>query len=319
MSNLVISTPGAMSQAKTEITEDLYRQFVDYLQVTQKTKDTYTRALRQLMRHFSFKGITQPTRADLIAWREELRATGHQPTTVQSYLAAARGFFDWTEEMGLYPNIARRVKSPKVSPLHKKDNLTAQQAQDVLNHVKRDALRGLRDYALLALMLTTGMRTIEITRANVEDLRPRGDSTVLYVQGKGREDKAEYVKIMQPTEAAIREYLRARGDVSGDAPLFASISNHGRGRRLSTRSVSGLVKARLIEAGYNSKRLTAHSLRHTAVTLSFSAGKPAPEVQEFARHTSLNTTMIYNHELSMEKNTCAEAVTRAIFPFFFKG
>lgn len=314
MSELVISTPGAMTAAaKMTITEELYKQFIEYLQVSQKTKDTYTRALRQLMRYFSFRGITQPTRADLIAFREDLKDTGHKPTTVQNYITAARVFFGWTEEAGLYPNIAQRVKGAKVSIMHKKDNLTARQALDILTSVKRDALRGLRDYALMTLMLTTGMRTIEISRANVEDLRPKGDLTVLYVQGKGRDDKAEYVKVSAMTEAAIREYLRARGDVGGSAPLFASTSNHSRGGRLSTRSISGIVKARFIEAGYNSDRLTAHSLRHTAVTLSLLAGKPITEVQEFARHANINTTMIYNHALTAEKNSCADAITRAIF------
>lgn len=314
MSEAVISMHEVTLQRRAALTEELYKQFTDYLQVSQKTKDTYTRALRQLMRHFSANGITQPTRADLIAFRDALRDSGHKATTIQNYMAAARGFFAWTEDAGLYPNIARRVKGAKIGHEHKRDNLTAKQAQDVLNHVKRDALRGVRDYALLMLMLTAGLRTVEVSRANVEDLRARGDITVLYVQGKGRDEKDAFVKIRPHTETAIREYLRARGDVGGDAPLFTSISNHGRGRRLSTRSISGIVKERLIEAGYNSDRLTAHSLRHTAITLSFAAGKTAPEVQEFARHANINTTMIYNHSLSAERNSCADAVERALFP-----
>lgn len=48
---------------------------------------------------------------------------------------------------------------------------------------------------MLSLMPTTGLRTIEMARANMEDLRIVGDCTVLYVQGKGCAEKAEYVKI----------------------------------------------------------------------------------------------------------------------------
>ena len=66
-------------------------------------------------------------------------------------------------------------------------------------------------------------------------------------------------------------------------------------------------------AGYDSARLTAHSLRHTAVTLSLLAGKDITEVQQFARHKNIETTMIYNHALDKAKNTCSKAVESAIF------
>jgi integrase/recombinase XerC len=74
-----------------------------------------------------------------------------------------------------------------------------------------------------------------------------------------------------------------------------------------------MVKNRLKEAGYNSERLTAHSLRHTAVTLSLLAGKDITEVQQFARHANIATTMIYNHSLDKAKNSCSEAIAKAIF------
>lgn len=67
------------------------------------------------------------------------------------------------------------------------------------------------------------------------------------------------------------------------------------------------------KAGYDTPRLTAHSMRHTAVTLSLLAGKDITEVQQFARHESINTTMIYNHALDKEKNGCSEAISSSIF------
>ena len=103
-----------------------------------------------------------------------------------------------------------------------------------------------------------------------------------------------------------------RGTTDETEPLFTSLSNHNRGERLTTRSISGIVKSRLKKAGYNSSRLTAHSLRHTAVTLSLLAGKNLAEVQQFARHINISTTMIYNHALDKSKNGCSEAITKAI-------
>jgi integrase/recombinase XerC len=162
-------------------------------------------------------------------------------------------------------------------------------------------------------MVTGGLRDIEVARANIGDLRTAGENTVLYVQGKGHVEKTQYVRLNEPTEKAIRAYLKEREGASDDAPLFASTSNNSTGKRLSTRSISGTVKTRLRNAGFNSARLTAHSLRHTAVTLSLLAGKGLDEVQQFARHASLQTTMIYNHSLDQAKNTCSEAIAKAIF------
>ena len=98
--------------------------------------------------------------------------------------------------------------------------------------------KGKRDYAMIALMVTGGLRTIEVSRANIEDLGIRGNSTVLYVQGKGRTEKAEYVKISPETEGFIREYLQARENTAGSAPLFSSTSNNSKGGTMTTRSIS---------------------------------------------------------------------------------
>lgn len=106
-------------------------------------------------------------------------------------------------------------------------------------------------------------------------------------------------------------YLQVRGTTGETEPLFTSLSNN-KGQRLTTRSISGIVKERLKNAGYNSSRLTVHSLRHTAVTLSLLAGKDLAEVQQFARHVNITTTMIYNHALDKAKNSCSEAITEAI-------
>lgn len=66
-------------------------------------------------------------------------------------------------------------------------------------------------------------------------------------------------------------------------------------------------------AGYDSDRLTAHSLRHTAITLSLKNGESLQEVQQFARHTNINTTLIYAHNLEREQNTCSNTISNSIF------
>ena len=292
---------------------NIFERFINYLDASPKTVETYKKALRQFFYYLGVHGIRQPQREDVLAFRDDLKASGLKPTTVQNYITATRIFFKWTEQEGLYPNIAEHVKGAKLDKNHKKDYLTSRQAKEVLAGVQTDSEEGLRNYAILSLMVTGGLRTIEVSRADVGDLRTVGENTVLFVQGKGREEKTEYIKISAPVEKAIRSYLKARENVEEGQPLFTSTSNNSRGKRITTRTVSGVVKTALRNAGYDSARLTAHSLRHTAITLALLAGREITEVQQFARHANLNTTMIYNHALDQAKNGCSDAITNAIF------
>ena len=292
---------------------NIFEHFINYLDASPKTVETYKKALRQFFNYLGLHGIRQPQREDVLAFRDDLKASGLKPTTVQNYITATRIFFKWTAQEGLYPNIAEHVKGAKLDKNHKKDYLTSRQAKEVLANIKTDTEEGLRNYAILSLMVTGGLRTIEVSRADVGDLRTVGENTVLFVQGKGREEKTEYIKISAPVEKAIRTYLKARDLTTEEQPLFTSTSNNSRGKRITTRTVSSIVKTALKNAGYDSARLTAHSLRHTAITLALLAGREITEVQQFARHANLNTTMIYNHALDQAKNGCSDAITNAIF------
>ena len=292
---------------------NIFERFINYLDASPKTVETYKKALRQFFNYIGVHGIRKPQREDVLAFRDDLKASGLKPTTVQNYITATRIFFKWTEQEGLYPNIAEHVKGAKLDKNHKKDYLTSRQAKEVLANVETDTEEGLRNYAILSLMVTGGLRTIEVSRADVGDLRTGGENTVLFVPGKGREEKTEYIKISAPVEKAIRSYLKARENVEEGQPLFTSTSNNSRGKRITTRTVSAIVKNALKNAGYDSARLTAHSLRHTAITLALLAGREITEVQQFARHANLNTTMIYNHALDQAKNGCSDAITNAIF------
>lgn len=312
MNEITVYAPGELVAPQT-ITEDLFSRFTAYIDAKPKTVQTYTRAIRQFYAFLYRRGITQPQRADILAFRDELKATGHKPTTVQNYITATRLFFQWTAQEGIYPNIAEHIKGATLSKDHKKDYLTSKQVKRVLASIDRSTIQGKRDYAMLALMITGGLRTIEVSRADIQDIRTVGDDSALFIQGKGRDEKEEYVKIQPPVEDAIREYLKARGLADMRDPLFASTSNNSKGGRLTTRSVSGIVKDRLVAAGYDSSRLTAHSLRHTAVTLSLLGGEDLQKVQQFARHSNLATTMIYAHNLDRAKNKCEATISNAIF------
>lgn len=290
----------------------LLDRFFMFIDVKQKSADTYKKATKQFIRYLSENGITEPTRETIISWREYLRVE-HKPTTIQLYLTAVKLFFTWLEQEGLYKNIANKVKGVKIQKGHKKDSLTTNQSKEVLSEIDTTTAKGKRDYAIVALLLTTGLRTIEIVRADIADLRTVGDSTVLFILGKGRDEKNEYVKVAPQVEKAIREYLKTREVKDESEPLFTSTSNENKGERLTTRTISKIAKTSLVNAGLNSDRLTAHSFRHTAGTLALMNGAELTQVQQLLRHTNINTTMIYLHSIDRAKNNSEAIVANAIF------
>lgn len=295
-----------------EVTESLCTSFLRYLEVSPKSIETYERALRPFFRFLQTRGMVHPQRSDVVAYREVLKQT-HQPATVQSYLTALKLFFQWLEQCGFYPNIAEHIKGPKLLRWHKKGYLTSDQAKAVLACVSGGSFREKRDYAILALLFTGGLRTIEISRANRGDLRIAGDALVLWVQGKGRIEKSDAVKVPIPVERAIRAYLAARGECDAFEPLFATISNNHKGGRMTTRAISGLVKTAFRKAGLDRSDLTAHSTRHTAVTLALLGGQRLEAVQRFARHEKLETTLVYAHHLEQMHSQCEATIAKAIF------
>lgn len=294
------------------ISAELFYRWTSYIDAKPKTVETYSRAIKQFITYLQDNGISQPQRSDILAYRDSLKAD-HKPSTVQGYIMAVKQFFRWAEQEGIYPNVASHVKGAKIDKGFKKDYLTSAQVGQLLQTIDRDTLKGKRDYAMLALMVTTGLRTVEVARANIEDLRTVGDFTALYIQGKGHEERTDYVKVEPPVEAAIRSYLAARGKAGATEPLFTSIAHRNGGQRMTTRSVSRVAKENMVAADLNSDRLTAHSLRHTTATLNLLNGGTPEETRQLLRHSNLNTTLIYSHALERANNNSEARVAAAIF------
>ena len=284
--------------------------------ISDNSLSTYESAYRSFLKYLSDNRITDPTVSDFIAYRDSLKEE-HTPNTVQLYVTALRQFFRWTGRNMLYPDIGDGIKGARVDRLPKRDYLTAEHCRTVLEHILGDETcdeeTRARDHAMLSLMMVCGLRDIEVSRADWGDIRTSGGSWILAVQGKGREDKTEFVVLPDRVREILNEYRSIIGPVGQEDPIFRSLSNRGRDGRLSTRSISRIVKNRLIDAGFDSPRLSAHSLRHSSITLALESGVSLEEVQQHARHRSMSTTLIYDHALKAEKNRSSGAASDAIF------
>ena len=308
---LTVPNGNAVAQAAA-ITDELARKFIGFIDASPQSVATYRASIRRMLEFFRARNITRPTRADILQYRDALKAQ-YKPASVALHMTAARLFFRWTAQEGLYPNISDHVKGAKLDRGHKKDYLTSGQVKEVFSTTEGTDTASKRDRAIIAIMVTAGLRCIEICRANIEDVRTAGDSAALYIQGKGHTERTDYIKLAAPVEKALRDYLSDRGETDGKAPLFVSDSNNSKGQRITTRSVSRLVKNHMRAAGYDSERLTAHSLRHTAATLNLLNGATLEETKQLLRHSNINTTLIYSHALERAANNSETRIAAAVF------
>ena len=292
--------------------EDMFYRFIQFVDVSEASIKTYRNGIRVFLKYLSDNSINTPTRETILSYKKYLSQNKSASTTAL-YLSSLRRFFSWCDSEGLYPNITAGVKSPRIDNSHKKDAFSAQQIRRIIAGIERKTLKGKRDYAIFALTAATGLRTCEVIRADICDIRSINGENCLFIQGKGRTSKSDFVKLSEHVMCAIQDYLKSRGQVSENEPLFASVSHRNSGGRMTTRSVSRICKHAMRSAGYDSSRLTAHSLRHSAVTLALLAGLPIHEVSQFARHSSINVTLIYSHDIERLKSKCENAISNAIF------
>ena len=238
--------------------------FLSECDIRDNSRTVYRRELRNFFQWIGDTGrtISQLSRADIIAFKDSMLNT-HSNLTVAGYLVALRKFYEWTEGNKLYPNIAKGIKSPKRKNAYLKEHLREKQIEEFLNHFKGNV----RDYAIANLMLRTGLRTIEVVRANIEDITYKGGQRILKVWGKGRDDKDSFVVLTNKAYSPIKEYLDTRKSVTLKEPLFISTSNRNLQGRLTTRTISKICKEGLKAIGLDAHEYTAHSLRHTTAVM----------------------------------------------------
>jgi len=298
--DIVVKQAQDVATVSPQRIEELVDRFIEAQDVKQSSKLLYRRTLKQYFNWVESKSylLSEIARPQLLEYKEELLSSGMSSLTVGSYITSVRRFYEWTEANKYYPNVAKGIKTPKRKQQFKKQPLLPDQATALLSYYKNKALR---DFAIVNLLLRTGLRTIEVVRANVEDITFKGSKRVLLVHGKGRDEKDNFVLLTDKTYQPIAEYLAKRGKVSPSDPLFVSLSNNSKGHRLTTRSISKIAKEGLKAIGLDERAYTAHSLRHTTAVNILRAGGSLEQAQMTLRHSNPATTQIYTSTLTEER------------------
>lgn len=274
--------------------EELIHPFIAAQDISLTSRNTYLNALTQFLRWCQEKSITHPKHETVLSYKFWLDSKQLSSYTKAVYIVVIRRFFLWTEEHDLYKNIARKVKGIKrYNKSHQKESLSINALKKLLGSIDRFDLLGKRDFALINILVRTGLRLKEVACATLEDMYEQRGEMLLWIHGKGRSSKDEFVLLTPQTLASLHEYLQARVIKSEKEPLFTSLSDRNYGKKLTIFSLSRIIKDRLRGAGFDSKRITAHSLRHTFGVLSMQAGASLYEVQLAMRHTAPTTTQLY--------------------------
>ena len=180
---------------------------------------------------------------------------------------------------------------PRRNRDYQKKGLVLDQVKKLMNVFDQKTLKGKRDYAIVSLMIRSGLRCSEIVRLSVGDVMEESGKLGVMVQGKGRNDK-EFLPVSDKIAEALSQYLLTR-KLNDKDPLFTSVAYNNLGGRMTPNSVSWMVKSKLKSIGIDDKNITAHSLRHTYAQMLFRVDTNLYEVQQRMRHTSSKVTEIY--------------------------
>ncbi|MEM6326891.1 MAG: tyrosine-type recombinase/integrase [Bacteroidota bacterium] len=240
---------------------------------------------------------------------EQLQSEGYAPSTLRRHVASLRGFFAWLIALGaidtnpadrhLVRRIARSGGSDRVITVLSRD-----QARRLVETVDMTVDSGVRDRALLLTLLYCVLRRSEAAAMNYEHIQPVGRYWVLELPStKGGAN--QFVKVPVAVQDAIHDTQRCYGWNKG--PIWRSLSNNSRGRRLSPSSIYRIVSKAATRAGIQAV-VGAHTLRHTGCTLAIEAGATVQQVQTHARHKNLETTMMYVHQRDKLGDSAADYI-----------
>ena len=281
--------------------EQYIEKFLEYIDVSNNTIKEYAAGLKRFFNYCHENKIVEIERQDVINFRESLKSSKKEASTINLYLASVKNFFKWLEYEGVYKDITRNVKSLPVERGHKREAVTVEQLKTMLSFCKDS-----RERLILLITITTGLRCNELRNIMVKDFVERNNAICLYVLGKARAGlKTDYVVIPNELYEEVKTYIKENNITDY---LFVSNSNNNKGNLMSNRAIRDIVNKIYHKAGMNSSSYVFHSLRHGFCNISLMNDVDIVEVSKAMRHKSIQTTMTYVRDIEAKDNKCFATV-----------
>lgn len=277
---------------------DWLREFVTGLSKTDlspKTVDGYRQDLELFQRwlegvHGEAVSLEKLSAIDIISYREHLvKAERRKPATINRRLQAIRRLCQWAKRKGILDaDPSQEVKTIRVSARRQPLGLKQTEIHALLR-VAGESHHANRNYALIQLLLQTGLRISEAASLCIDDLTIRARTGEVRVrQGKGRKERE--VPLNATARRAIGDYFTTRDNAGPGAPVFES----ERCTRMSVRSLQSTITGLARRAKITRLRVSPHTLRHT-FALHYLRQNPGKliELANLLGHESLDATAIY--------------------------
>ncbi len=275
----------------------IVQQWIAETDALPSTRKDYRRKISLWFRWLKARGTDprQPSRADVIDYKNYLLDASKSSFTVNGYITVVKIFYAWCETKKYYDNIALGIKSSNKQKEYYKLPLTRKQASDLLESIDTSTIIGKRDKLMIMLMLSNGLRSCEVQRININDFDVVEGETILHIQRKGSRDKHDTVVVSNEVTELFEDYVSSKKEFEIEDALFTNHMRGVRNERLNRETISFIVKRRLRAIGINDPKITAHSLRHTCGSLMIEQGYDPQLIQDMLGHTDPATTRIYTN------------------------
>ncbi len=311
MKNIISAPPHSEIETKRqafERLEDVPPEIEWFANIRNKnTKRAYLKDIQQFSQFIgmtSLEDFRDVTRAHVISFRDYLDYQAMSAATIRRKMAAVSALFDYLCNCNsIRYNPVSGVKRPTEGNNEgKTPALSNTQAKRILCAPAEDTLKGIRDRAILAVLLYHGLRREELTRLKVKDLEHRQGVPHLCVQGK--RDRIRYVPIHPAALRLINAYRAMDCRLEeAETPLFRPIKNNTTkilDKALSPDSIYKMVRHYALQAGLLSEimNIGAHAMRATAATNALEHAADIAKVQEMLGHQNISTTKLYDRRSS---------------------
>lgn len=290
----------------------LNKYLLDNVNITDTTIKGYRVCIKNFLKWLSDNNIIYPTNEDIKKYILYLKTSDYTTATKNQYIRATKHLFKWLSDNNLYNNIALNIKEFRDTKKHKRDSLTPKEIQKIISDIDTSDEVGKRDKAIIILASSLGLRASEVVNIDTKDIEQKDNVYLVSIKGKGYTEKNTKKVIIREVYDAIQDYINSKS-IKTDA-LFTSTSNRAFNKRLTKESLSTIIKNRFKNSGFNSSKLTFHSLRHTTADATLKASdNNIYTTQKYLRHQNTSTTEIYLSEKEDINPILASDVYNEIF------